>query len=214
MTAADSDWERRRLRSVVGRIQFDAKVYGTFRRFAQIQPDDLESGGVMMGRRILATEDVVVDHVTSPGPRDQRTRLGFLRRRESHQCSLDRAWQRSNGTSGYLGEWHTHPEACPHPSVVDRANWALRLLDTRVTDPLFFVIVGTKDIEVWESRRHWGIPRFELLGRSNEDQSHRSGPSDTSGRWPPEDANSEAATSLCTKTEPPTATRISAAFRT
>lgn len=104
-----------------------------------------------MGRWILNCQDVVVDAVTRPLEGDRRSRTSFFRRRNTHQEALNRAWKASQETSNYLGEWHTHPEPIPSPSIVDRANWALLLMRPGVEPPaLFFAIVGQREIGVWE----------------------------------------------------------------
>lgn len=109
------------------------------------------------------SEDVVVDEVTIPMDGDERGRSRFHRARRLHQETIQRAWDRSEGTIGYLGEWHSHPERRPTPSLVDRYNWATRLLFDQVTEPLFFVIVGIETTEVWESYRRFKGPQFERL---------------------------------------------------
>jgi integrative and conjugative element protein (TIGR02256 family) len=54
----------------------------------------------------------------------------------------------------YLGEWHTHPEADPTPSSIDRADWKLRLARDRIdADFVFFLIVGLEEVAVWEGSR-------------------------------------------------------------
>lgn len=57
--------------------------------------------------------------------------------------------------SNYLGEWHTHPEASPNPSVFDILGWKRLLKVTRFDGIcLYFVIVGTEQLKVWEGNKH------------------------------------------------------------
>lgn len=68
---------------------------------------------------------------------------------------IDEAWRRSGGVTTYLGEWHTHPEEVPAPSVIDRIGWAKKLLADSFSEAIFFVILGTTTVRVWEgARRH------------------------------------------------------------
>jgi integrative and conjugative element protein (TIGR02256 family) len=62
------------------------------------------------------------------------------------------AWVGAKRTSQYLGEWHTHPQGDPIPSNEDLSDWS-RLLRVTVCEHtgLFFVIVGLKQIRVWEA---------------------------------------------------------------
>jgi hypothetical protein len=64
---------------------------------------------------------------------------------------VNRAWAESRGTCVYLGDWHSHPEPVPHPSYVDEADWRRIVRTAKYGQPfLFFVIVGTDEIGVWE----------------------------------------------------------------
>ena len=122
-------------------------------RHLQHADDAPEAGGVLMGRRIAGTSDVVVDTVTEPMAADHRSRFRFVRHRRGHQLAIDRAWRGSKGRSGWLGEWHTHPEPDPTPSVVDRVDWRRTLLVDRYDESLFFLIAGTDQLRVWEGAR-------------------------------------------------------------
>lgn len=172
--------ERARIRPCGGRLQFSAACWETLLEFRQTHSEP-EAGGILIGRRIQNSLDVIVDNVTIPGADDRRTRSSFFRSRRSHQRELDRAWRESGATSGYLGEWHSHPERQPHPSLIDYCGWARRLMD-RVTEPLFFVIVGTEETRAWESQRRWALPRFVRLVPEREDPMSKSSPLGSSGR--------------------------------
>ena len=82
----------------------------------QLQDSSPEAGGVMLGRLILGTSDVVVDAVTGPCTEDKYSRFTFFRSRRRAQQIVDEAWHTSCGTKIYLGDWHTHPEDIPRPS--------------------------------------------------------------------------------------------------
>ncbi|MFX9397410.1 Mov34/MPN/PAD-1 family protein, partial [Acinetobacter baumannii] len=54
----------------------------------------------------------------------------------------------SNGTSVYLGTWHSHPQNIPTPSNIDYADWKSCIL--RNPDrQLFFAIVGIQAIRIF-----------------------------------------------------------------
>jgi integrative and conjugative element protein (TIGR02256 family) len=113
-----------------------------------------ESGGVMLGRYLLGSDDTVVDEVTTPLPGDRCTRTSYYRGRKSHQAVIDRRWLDSCGTCNYLGEWHTHPEPEPSPSRLDLRTWKRRLRQDRVDHyALFFVIVGQECVRAWAGDR-------------------------------------------------------------
>ena len=108
-----------------------------------------EAGGVLLGRHLLDTDDVVVDEVTTPQKSDRRSRFGFFRS-EKHSTIARSRWSEEASTLAYLGLWHTHPELDPTPSGVDRQDWKQALSkDTFQGDVLFFPIVGIERIRVW-----------------------------------------------------------------
>ncbi|PJW18889.1 Mov34/MPN/PAD-1 family protein [Geobacillus sp. WSUCF-018B] len=118
--------------------------------YRQIGKKDLEAGGILVGRWILDSNDVVVDDVSTPMPNDIRKRCFFKRNQKEHQQFLLQKWIESNGTQNYLGEWHTHPEPSPTPSPHDRKEWKRIIKEITGVDRLFFIIVGTEKIKVWE----------------------------------------------------------------
>ncbi|MDN2713684.1 Mov34/MPN/PAD-1 family protein [Janthinobacterium sp. SUN120] len=108
-----------------------------------------EAGGVLLGRHLLDTDDVVVDEVTTPQKSDRRSRFGFFRSKK-HSTIAQGRWSEEASTVAYLGLWHTHPEPDPTPSGIDRQDWKQALSkDTFHGDMLFFPIVGIERIRVW-----------------------------------------------------------------
>ena len=110
-----------------------------------------EAGGILLGRTILASHDVIIDRITLPTSSDSATPTSFYRPREPSQSVVNTAWSDSNGAINYLGEWHTHSELIPVPSKQDLKNWETVLRKgVYSSDSLFFLIVGQARIEVWE----------------------------------------------------------------
>lgn len=117
-----------------------------------------EAGGVLLGRALKETGDSIIDEITIPTEGDRRSRFAFHRSRKKHQQAIDMAWEESQKTCNYLGEWHTHPEPVPTPSSVDLRNWKDRLKKDFFDSPyLYFIIVGTETIEAWEGCKESGI---------------------------------------------------------
>ncbi|GAX38908.1 hypothetical protein NIES3585_49600 [Nodularia sp. NIES-3585] len=125
-----------------------------------------EAGGVLIGRFIRDSADIVIDEVTVPMSGDRKRRFNFWRSRQPHQQVLDKSWLESGGTSTYLGEWHTHPENIPVPSDTDIKNWQDRLKkDIFNGDTLFFIIIGIKILRVWDGSKTTLV--FRLLNDNN-----------------------------------------------
>ena len=135
-------------------VKLDADVVERLQRHAQLERRASEAGGVLIGRRVEGCDDVVVDQITTPLPRDVRARMRFARQDPGHQERITRVWEASGGTLGYLGEWHTHPEPLPAPSRVDWQDWKRRLREDTTDGPdVFFMIVGTHQLALWRADR-------------------------------------------------------------
>jgi len=119
-----------------------------------------EAGGVLLGRHLLDSNDLVVDEVTTPQNSDRRGRFSFFRSKKHGKIAQAR-WLEEASTLAYLGLWHTHPEAYPTPSGVDLKDWEQALSkDTFEGKQLFFPIVGIEKIRVWSLSRDGAF--FEL----------------------------------------------------
>lgn len=141
-----------------GRVKVPTAVLKVMKSYAQQSLSATEAGGVLLGRYIAGTNDVVVDAVTEPMPGDKRTRYSFYRAKARHQAIIDATWEESEHTCTYLGEWHTHPEASPTPSGVDTRGWCRRIREDQYDEELFFLIVGTAEVRMWsaiEEPRTW-----------------------------------------------------------
>lgn len=135
-----------------GSVSFNEIAIETLMKYRQLNPSDTEAGGMLLGRLIIDCEDIIIDEVTTPFASDIRSRFSFFRKKEQSQQLIEEKWQISNGTQVYLGEWHTHPEVDPTPSVgIDIKNWHKIVKRARFEqDSLFFAILGTSKLRVWE----------------------------------------------------------------
>lgn len=146
-----------------GRFQIGLSALVMMRSYVQDAPEKAEAGGILLGRHILGSDDIIVDDITTPMSDDQRSRFQFFRARRQHQEAIDRAWEKSSGTCTYLGEWHTHPELSPIPSFIDRLHWQQKLVRDRFDEPIFFVIVGISQVCAWEGYRNGSLISLRLL---------------------------------------------------
>jgi integrative and conjugative element protein (TIGR02256 family) len=138
----------------LGRIKIDPQVWERMKPHIQLLPEAKEAGGVLLGRFIKDSKDIVIDKITIPMIGDKRTRFSFIRGEAMHQRIVDREWSRSKGTCNYLGEWHTHPENYPSPSNTDIADWKRKLKEGHYSSRyLYFIIVGIKELYIWEGDR-------------------------------------------------------------
>ncbi|WP_203583845.1 Mov34/MPN/PAD-1 family protein [Flagellimonas sediminis] len=136
------------------KLKIDEKPIKSMLSYVQDMDEKDEAGGVILGRVIKESNNVVIDVNTEPMEGDIRSRTRFKRGKKRHQKIINEIWKKSEGTCNYLGEWHTHPEKNPSPSSVDIKSWT-RILkkDVFSTKYLYFIIVGTESIGVWEGNR-------------------------------------------------------------
>ena len=148
--------------SLSNKIKIGPSALSGMAGFVQNDSAKREAGGVLLGRFLIGNNDVIVDHITVPMIGDKRSRFGYFRSKDAHQKRISETWASSQGTCNYLGEWHTHPEVDPHPSIHDIDNWKNKLNhDQYDSDFLFFVIVGTEQISAWKGYRR--TKEFEKL---------------------------------------------------
>lgn len=135
-----------------GFLKISYPILEIFSGFAQTTVSKPEAGGVLLGRHILDTDDIIIDFVTTPMVEDRQSRYCFFRSELRHQQIIEQTWIDSHETCTYLGEWHTHPEPIPHPSFLDKGTWRRKLMFDQFSECLFFIIVGTVEISVWEGK--------------------------------------------------------------
>ncbi len=73
------------VRSAGGRFQIGPSAMTVIRTYIQSSAEAPEAGGVLLGRHLVESCDIIVDRVTVPMAGDQRGRLRFFRARRQHQ---------------------------------------------------------------------------------------------------------------------------------
>lgn len=137
-----------------GYLKIDKEAFQLIGSYKQVKKSDLEAGGIIMGRFIRNSKNIIIDKVTEPAKEDKRSRHSFKRISIEHQIILEDEWVKSDGTCNYLGEWHTHPENNPSPSGVDLKDWKRKLkADIFSSRYLYFIIAGITRLEIWEGDR-------------------------------------------------------------
>jgi integrative and conjugative element protein (TIGR02256 family) len=138
-------------------VSLKQEVVQTLLKVRQIEPGIPEAGGVLLGKILVKAEEVVgvvAETATLPTSEDVQFRFGFRRARAPTQRTIDEAWTQSSGSRNYLGEWHTHPEAHPTPSLIDLREWArISGVAQYEQDRLIFVIVGLESLAMWSVDR-------------------------------------------------------------
>lgn len=76
-----------------------------------------ETGGILVGRYVDSNHVAEVSKAIGPPPDSAGGRFWFERGKSGLANRLDVLWD--DGLY-YLGEWHTHPDMLPRPSITDR----------------------------------------------------------------------------------------------
>lgn len=137
------------------RVKITSPVMAIFRKYIQGGNNSNEAGGILIGRLVLESSDIVIDKASVPQKKDRRNRFLFFRHFLGHQRIINKIWKQSKGTLNYLGEWHTHPQDIPIPSSVDVKSWAqLAKKVQSELDFLLFIIVGREELCIYEISRN------------------------------------------------------------
>ena len=118
-------------------VVISTEVVNILVSYRQLSDFSQESAGVLIGER--RGVHIVIRTLSEPSRWDIRSRFMVDRVSKHHQKAVDNAFKKSNGEWQYLGEWHTHPEDVPKPSVTDYSSWYKNL---KSSNPLILIIAG------------------------------------------------------------------------
>lgn len=147
-----------------GDVRLCPKLVDRLISYRQVKHSQLESGGVLIGKHLNSGGALLVDDYTPPQASDKQGRCLYFRSGE-HNKIVNKIWQASNGHSTYVGLWHTHPEAIPNFSPIDKKDWLDALNHSSYEgDRLYFMIVGQTHIRCWVGTKGIFHNKVELLG--------------------------------------------------
>jgi len=133
------------------RIEIENGLIQRMQQYRQMNALSPEAGGVIFGRELIDTDNLIINNMTEPYEHDKRSRFSFRRKDTGHIEYYKRIYDESGGIIKYVGEWHTHPEKIPKYSILDKREWMKILKEKPAIPPLYFIIIG---IEVW---RIWKV---------------------------------------------------------
>ena len=139
------------------RIEIENGLIQCMQQYRQTNALSPEAGGVIFGRELIDTDNLIINNMTEPYEHDKRSRFSFRRKDIGHIDYYKRIYDESGGIIKYVGEWHTHPEKIPNYSFLDKREWMKILKKKPAIAPLYFIIIG---IEVW---RIWKVAAFNKL---------------------------------------------------
>jgi len=122
------------------RLLFGAQALSEFARWRQLRHWAREAGG-----QLFAREGEIDIHVAVVGPRatDRRSRVSYTPDREAERIEIVR--MHAEGMH-FVGDWHTHPEDRPDPSMRDRRSMSeLFTRSSHGLNAMLLIIVGRLD---------------------------------------------------------------------
>jgi integrative and conjugative element protein (TIGR02256 family) len=147
------------------KIHISEELYNLWRTSRQLNNSANEAFGVLIGSQVTVADEFWLEAGTQPQRSDLATRTSFSLRSPHHQTMVDSFYNSSNGTLGYVGTWHTHPEPTPVPSSVDITDWH-ECTKRNPDRGLVFVIVGQLHICIF--RGHQGSFKCVYKEKINE----------------------------------------------
>ncbi len=143
-------------------VHISSDVVECLNRHRQLDNVSAEQFGVLMGSRSIKESEFWIEANTTPQANDKATRFGFLLRDKKHQKEVDKFFDSSDGILGYMGTWHTHPEALPTPSCVDINDWK-RCVKRNSDRQLFFIIQGYDGLRIYINKKWKFVCVSELI---------------------------------------------------
>lgn len=134
----------------VRRARISPLVIKTFRKYEQ-KKGKLESGGILLGFVYENYDEIV--KATVPNRLDSREPFSFNRSKIPAQKNINKSWKRSKGSLIYLGEWHTHSEVEPVPSVVDIEMIKKTFKETKMEINFLYLIIAGINDTYWVGRQ-------------------------------------------------------------
>jgi len=128
-------------------LVFTNSVQRLFQKYKQTDKNQAEAGGQLFAK--ITPKLIIVTTATGPHPRDKKGRFHFFPglkrlRREIHSYFI-------KGLH-YVGDWHTHPQINPRPSLLDLASMRLAYATSRHELHYFVLVVvgnGYNAQDVW-----------------------------------------------------------------
>lgn len=146
----------------IRRVKISSEVIRIFKKLEQKQ-EDFEAGGILLGN-VYNNYDFIIK-ITLPNQLDSRGFSFFNRSKIPAQLQINDSWKKSKGVLIYLGEWHTHSEINPQPSIVDIKMIKKVFEETKMEiNFIYMVIVGVNNT-LWIGRQDSnGLVKLNELG--------------------------------------------------
>jgi len=125
-------------------VEFDDSALESFKQYQQ-KNGEFESGGILVGEVYLRQNKVIVRQVIV-SKKAKRSLFGVNIDKVEMQYELEKTRINTNYQYYYIGDWHTHSEQHPTPSMVDNISYKKTVRKAVLqTNFVVFLIVGNGD---------------------------------------------------------------------
>lgn len=149
-------------------IYIHPEVLEVFQRHIQVEPSDLEGGGLLLG--YVRGSHLEIVEATVPTKFDRRFHTFFERMKDLHEHIAQKRWSDSSGLVRYIGEWHTHPQDYPSPSGVDLTEWRKLAVKRKDKRPVLGLIVGRQTLYLESTPSYGSGTRFFSVNTRSSDE--------------------------------------------
>jgi integrative and conjugative element protein (TIGR02256 family) len=130
-------------------------------RINQQPQGSLERGGILLGYAYNDHDEITT--VSTPNKLDKKGPFFFHRNKNAAQAKINTEWLNSSGSCIYLGEWHTHSQKNPTPSITDK-TMIYGVLESTIMDLdyLYLIIVGLESTYWIGRQNHEDLTELEV----------------------------------------------------
>lgn len=131
------------------KIKICHEVLTIMKEYIQKGLFSFEAGGILIGKENKSNNNLIINYVTMPMPKDIQRYKRFFRIDKGHIEVFNDLFNESSGTLRYIGEWHTHPEAIPNFSNIDFDNWGKINDKSPNVINHYHIIIGYEAMRIW-----------------------------------------------------------------
>ena len=118
-------------------------VYQELLSYEQNHKNDSENGGVILGKMFPDENKILITHIISSVMYSSKYEVQL--NIEILQEKIKDIWK-NNKEITYLGDWHTHPQIDPDPSITDLKTFINNYKNSKfVQNLLIYIILGRKN---------------------------------------------------------------------
>ncbi len=136
------------------RVHVTQSVLNILNQYRQTNKKQHESGGILLGQ--VCANNVYITKVSIPNEFDKSSRYSFVCDSKAAQVIINHEFINSNRKTIYIGEWHTHPENDPKPSIVDKKMIKSQFHNNKLSEPfLILLILGIKSqyVSIYDGKK-------------------------------------------------------------